>query len=131
MKETLIEVMNECKSNTKLLIETPAKQKGEVLSGMEDFANFWLDLPEEIKLRTGVCVDTCHVFSAGYMPLEYLEYLEEKKVPVDLIHYNDSEFDKGCCLDRHAPIGVGYIGFEGMYSTLQWAIKNKVGCVFE
>ena len=131
MKATVIEVVRKAPANSRLLIETPAKQKGEVLSSVEALSEFWLGLPEDVRAKTGICVDTCHVFSAGYMPIDYLEFMEAKKVPVRLIHYNDSLFTKGCCKDRHAPVGVGYIGFDGMYKTLQWAMKKEIGCVFE
>lgn len=131
MKNTVIEVVRKAPADSRLLIETPAKQKGEVLSSVEALCEFWLGLPDDVRAKTGICVDTCHVFSAGYMPIDYLEFTEAKKVPVGLIHYNDSLFTKGCCKDRHAPVGVGYIGFDGMYKTLQWALKREIGCVFE
>lgn len=131
MKKTMIEVVRKAPANSRLLIETPAKQKGEVLASVEALSEFWLNLPDDVRAKTGICVDTCHVFSAGYMPIDYLEFMEAKKVPVELIHYNDSLFAKGCCKDRHAPVGVGYIGFDGMYKTLQWAVKREIGCVFE
>ncbi len=131
MKATVIEVVRKTPANSRLLIETPAKQKGEVLSSVEALSEFWLGLPDDVRAKTGICVDTCHVFSAGYMPIDYLEFMEAKKVSVELIHYNDSLFTKGCCKDRHAPVGVGYIGFDGMFKTLQWAMKKEIGCVFE
>lgn len=70
--------------------------------------------------RLGVCVDTCHVFAAGY-PLgsekEYRATMRalDKTVGLNLvraIHVNDSEKPLGSRVDRHAHIGRGQIGKE-------------------
>jgi deoxyribonuclease-4 len=74
------------------------------------------DRPE----RLGVCVDTCHIFAAGY-PLEtrgeYDGTIEDldRIVGLDRIrvwHLNDSCRDRGSRVDRHAAIGCGKMGLE-------------------
>ncbi len=70
--------------------------------------------------RLGVCVDTCHIFAAGYSfgtAKEYDVTMDEldravglKKVRV--WHLNDSLREHGSRVDRHAGIGRGYIGAE-------------------
>jgi deoxyribonuclease-4 len=70
--------------------------------------------------RLGVCVDTCHVFAAGYSldPAErYDETISQLDRTVGLgrlrvLHLNDSRRECGCRVDRHAGIGVGMMGLE-------------------
>jgi len=70
--------------------------------------------------RLGICVDTCHIFAAGY-PLEtkkqYLATFREfdQIVGVEQIkafHLNDSRREFGSRVDRHARIGAGHLGRE-------------------
>ena len=70
--------------------------------------------------RLGVCVDTCHIFAAGY-PLgtaeEYDETIDrlDRSVGLDRVrvwHLNDSCRDRGSRVDRHAGIGAGRMGLE-------------------
>jgi deoxyribonuclease-4 len=68
--------------------------------------------------RLGVCLDTCHVFAAGYditRPRPYDRTLEELDAVVGLrrvraIHLNDSKRELGSRLDRHARAGQGVMG---------------------
>ena len=70
--------------------------------------------------RIGVCLDTCHVFAAGYdlrTPAGYEETLRRFDGEVGLwrlraVHVNDSKKDLGCRVDRHEHIGRGYLGLE-------------------
>jgi deoxyribonuclease-4 len=70
--------------------------------------------------RIGVCVDTCHIFSAGYAlgtPEEYATTMRELDKIVGLklvkaIHLNDSKARFGSGVDRHAHIGRGEMGLE-------------------
>lgn len=132
MRKTLIESTNK-KSESKLLLETPAGQKNETLDRIEDLISFWFSLPEVNRERMAVCVDTCHVFAAGYNPMEYILKLVEKKVPIGLIHYNDSVHPIGRRLDRHAPFGEGWIGFDTLYRVAKWAKEAEpvVDCIRE
>lgn len=75
--------------------------------------------------RIGVCLDTCHVFSAGYDIVNDLEgVIEEfdRILGLDLlraIHLNDSMMPFGAHKDRHAPIGDGEIGMEALLNVLK------------
>lgn len=70
--------------------------------------------------RLGICVDTCHVFAAGYplaTPTEYDGTMDEldrcaglRRVRV--WHLNDSRRERGSRVDRHAGIGRGCLGVE-------------------
>jgi deoxyribonuclease IV len=70
--------------------------------------------------RLGVCVDTCHIFAAGYpldTPAEYDETIDRlgRSIGLDRVrvwHLNDSCRDCGSRVDRHAGIGAGRMGLE-------------------
>lgn len=115
----------------KLLIETSSGQDGEILCSPEELSSFYLSLPDDVRENIGICVDSCHVFSSGYDPYEYITILDKLGVPIDLFHYNDSAVKKGALRDRHACIGRGYIGFESLYKVLDYAIKHNIPLVTE
>ena len=68
--------------------------------------------------RVGVCLDTCHLYAAGYdiaTPRGYERTIAEFDRVVGLgalraIHLNDSRRELGSRVDRHAPIGEGHLG---------------------
>jgi deoxyribonuclease-4 len=70
--------------------------------------------------RLGVCVDTCHIFAAGYSlatPEEYHETIDllHRSVGINRLrawHLNDSCRECGSRVDRHAAIGAGQMGLE-------------------
>jgi len=76
-----------------------------------------IDLVED-KDRVGVCIDTCHLFSAGYdirdekrcedVFKEFDEVIGLDKIKV--FHLNDSRYGLNSRVDRHYHIGKGYIG---------------------
>ncbi len=70
--------------------------------------------------RMGVCIDTCHIFAAGYplhSPEEYEATFRELDAVIGIdrvrgFHLNDSKKGLGSCVDRHEHIGEGEIGLE-------------------
>jgi deoxyribonuclease-4 len=70
--------------------------------------------------RLGVCIDSCHIFSAGYAitePAEYHKTMAEfdRVIGIDRIrafHLNDSKKEFASRVDRHEHIGDGYLGLE-------------------
>jgi len=71
--------------------------------------------------RVGICLDTCHVFAAGY-ELRTREGLDATLATFDrviglahlrVVHLNDSKRELGSRIDRHEHIGKGQIGLEG------------------
>ena len=76
--------------------------------------------------RLGVCLDTCHVFAAGYelrTPDGYDATIEQfdRIVGLDrlrVIHLNDSKGEFGSHRDRHEHIGDGHIGLDGFSNLL-------------
>ena len=75
--------------------------------------------------KIGICLDTCHIFAAGYDIVNDLEGVLEKfdqVLGLDLlraVHLNDSMMPFGSHKDRHAPIGEGEIGMEVLLNVLR------------
>lgn len=100
--------------HTTVLLETMAGKGSEVGRSFEELRAI-LDRVEQSD-RMGVCLDTCHVWDAGYNIAEDLDgVLEEFDRVVGLerlkaVHLNDSMNPLGAHKDRHAKIGEGCIG---------------------
>lgn len=103
-----------------LLIETTAGQGSCLGHTFEEIAAMLaiIDRRTSLKKRIGVCLDTCHVFAAGY-PLAPAAALEDTLDAFDatigldrlvVIHANDSKKPLGSRVDRHEAIGQGEIG---------------------
>jgi deoxyribonuclease-4 len=101
-----------------VLLETTAGQGQSVGHRFEDLARI-LDLTKNPD-RLGVCLDTCHVFAAGYPlapALNYRATFTEFDFVIGLeklraFHLNDSRKPLGSRVDRHAHIGEGCLGLE-------------------
>ena len=105
-----------------LLIETTAGQGSCLGHTFEEIAAMLaiIDRRSSLKKRIGVCLDTCHVFAAGY-PLAPAAALDDTLRQFDraiglrrlkVIHANDSKRELGSHVDRHEAIGRGKIGRE-------------------
>ncbi len=99
---------------TTVLLETMAGKGTEIGSNFKELR----DITDRVQLsdKIGVCLDTCHVFDAGYDIVNNLDgVLDEfdKILGIDrlkAIHLNDSMNYLGCHKDRHQKIGEGGIG---------------------
>ena len=103
---------------TTLLLETMAGKGSEIGGTFEELAAIIAQV--ELESHVGVCLDTCHVWDAGYDIVGDLDgVLEEFDRVIGLdrlhaIHLNDSMNARGSHKDRHARIGVGEIGFKAL-----------------
>ncbi len=115
-----------------LLIETTAGQGSSVGHRLEQIAFLIKQLAP--KLPIGVCIDTCHLFAAGYDIGEqegWNKFLKEFDQTVGLsylyaIHLNDSSTPLGSRIDRHAPLGKGHIGWESFERMMQHPSLNSI-----
>lgn len=79
----------------------------------------------EDKSRVGICLDTCHTFTAGYdFVNDYEKVFEEfdKEVGFEYLrgmHLNDSKKPMGSRVDRHDSIGDGFIGKESFEKLMK------------
>ena len=103
---------------TTVLLETMAGKGSEVGGRFEELREI-IDRTE-LSDRLGVCLDTCHVWDAGYDLVHDLDgVLEEFDRVIGLerlkaIHFNDSKNDCGSHKDRHEKLGQGRLGMEAM-----------------
>ena len=112
MRQNILQSIEAATPECPLLLETPAGQGTEMLTIREDFMDFILSIDDS---RLGICVDTCHIFSSGYMPMDYINYIikdERLAKYLKLFHYNDSEKECKSCVDRHALLFKGKIPME-------------------
>ena len=102
--------------HTTVLLETMSGKGSEVGGRFEELRAI-IDLVERSD-RIGVCLDTCHVYDAGYDIVDDLDgVLEEfdRIIGIDrlkAIHLNDSKNPMGSRKDRHEKIGHGTIGLD-------------------
>lgn len=104
--------------HTKLLLETTAGQGTSVGHSFEQIA--YIIKKVHHKIPIGVCIDTCHIFAAGYDIRTEAGWENTLKEFDDLIglkylcafHLNDSQKGLGSKVDRHAPLGEGEIGIK-------------------
>ena len=117
--EVLDEVMVEAK-NTTVLLETMSGKGSEVGSTFEELAEIISKTKKNSINELGVCLDTCHVYSAGYDIINKLdEVIEHFDKTVGLnrlhaIHLNDSMTEFSSHKDRHEVLGKGSLGLEGI-----------------
>lgn len=101
-----------------VLLETMSGKGSEVGASFGEIA----EIMERVKLnrKLGVCLDTCHVYSAGYDIVRNLDgVLEEFDSKIGLerlkaVHLNDSMTPFNSRKDRHAKIGEGTIGLDAI-----------------
>lgn len=115
----ITELLNEClyeEMTTTVLLETMAGKGSEIGRSFEELQAILGQVRLSGKL--GICLDTCHVWDAGYDIAGDLDgVLEEFDRIVGLdrlkaIHINDSQNGLGSHKDRHARIGEGCIGLD-------------------
>lgn len=107
-----------------LLIEATAGQGTNVGYKFEHLAAIIKQV--KTRKRVGVCVDTCHVFAAGYdlrTPAAYKETLSRFEGIVGMkylkgMHLNDSKYDFQSKKDRHERIGKGFLGIEAFRNVM-------------
>jgi deoxyribonuclease IV len=120
-----------------LLVECTAGQGSSVGYRLEHLAAILSGAGDPTRL--GVCLDTCHLFAAGYDLRSAAGHAAlcdalEKLIGVSRVrafHLNDSRAGLGARVDRHAPIGAGHIGRAPFARLLQDARFAGVPMVLE
>jgi deoxyribonuclease-4 len=127
----------------KILLETSTGQGSEIGYKIDELAivyrKFSKHKNKEIADRFGICLDTCHVFSAGYN----LKNKETREIFFDnfneliglkeikLVHLNDSKVPCGSKVDRHENIGNGYITEKALVKIANNFKKMRVPIILE
>ena len=137
ISETLDQVLGRGQVKTRLLLETTAGQGTNLGYRFEHLAE--IIEKSRYKDMLGVCVDTCHIFAAGYAIedeagwRDTLDKMDQtfglNKVAV--IHLNDSKKEKGSRRDRHAPLGEGFIGLKSFEIVMNMERFAQVAGILE
>jgi len=127
----------------KILLETSAGQGTEMFYDMIDLSYFFRKFSENSNLdvieRFGICIDTCHIFASG-IDIRKKEQINEffgnfvnyfGMNFLKLVHLNDSLDDLKSRIDRHADIGEGKIGKEGLMYFAKFVLILGVPIVLE
>jgi deoxyribonuclease IV len=113
-----------------LLIETPAGEGTELCSGLTQFQKFYNRFRGATNFK--ICVDTCHIFAAGYDPEYYINsWITKYPNAVALVHFNDSANPRGSRVDRHHPPGLGYIGYKRLWKVHELCRQHNIPMVRE
>lgn len=135
--KALDEIINRSDVKCKIILENTSGAGSELGSKPEEFKSIIDSLSD--KTRVGLCLDTCHLFSAGFdirtvngiketfdrwFSLIDLSYLI-------LFHANDSKGKLGSKLDRHTHIGEGEIGEEGFRNLFSFKFFRERPIIIE
>lgn len=124
-------------SDVIILLENMAGQGNVVCHKFEDLG-YIID-KIEFKERIGVCLDTCHMFAAGY-DIRTVEKFEKVMKHFDevigfkflrAVHINDSKEELGSRKDRHEHIGKGKIGIEAFKYIMNSKIFENIPLILE
>ncbi len=120
----LDESIDQAESDTTILVETTAGQGTGLGSSFSELGS--IRSRSRFPDKIGVCLDTCHIFAAGYdirTAEGYQRTMQEFEREIGLahlhfFHLNDSKKALGSRVDRHEHIGQGCIGLTGFTHLL-------------
>ncbi len=126
-----------------ILLETSSGQGSEMCISIDELSRFINKLlnnkNKHISEKFGICVDTCHIFNAGYSlnnKKEVEKYLNEfdEKIGIKnikLIHLNNSKTELNSKIDRHENLEYGKIKLDGIKHIIKFASKLEIPLVLE
>lgn len=146
MVKSLISVYEHADKSSNLLLETSSGEGNLLGKTVEDIGKIYKMLPKKYQKRIKFCIDTCHIFVAGY-PINkpggwnnYIKQFEKNvgKNKIGAIHLNDSKTPFNEKLDLHEDIGKGYLfnpkkggSHEALREILEWASNHNIPCILE
>ena len=116
--DAITEALEKENGPTRLLMELTAGQGTVIGSTFEEMATLLQRIPATLRKRMGVCLDTAHVFAAGYDLVNDYDGVWAHFDDVlgiarlGLLHLNDSKVALASRKDRHELLGVGMLGEE-------------------
>ena len=131
--ELIIKALNEIldeKYSTTVLLETMAGKGSEIGRSFEELKMIIDGV--KLKHKLGVCMDTCHVYDAGYDIVNNLDGVLEKFdniIGLDklkAIHINDSKNPFESHKDRHEKIGEGSIGIDAFKRIINHPVLKEL-----
>ena len=133
----MVEVLDSSDNDAKLIIENSAGGCNTVGYRFSEIGSL-LDRCDQHP-RIAVCLDTCHLFSAGYdisTPDGCASVMDEFQKEIGLerlvaVHANDSKTPLQSGRDRHENIGDGYLGYDGFRSVMSHPAFSQVPVLLE
>jgi deoxyribonuclease-4 len=122
--DAISEALSRVPGRTILCMETTAGSGTAIGAAFEDLAELIDRIPEPHRSRMGICLDTCHAYSAGYDIVNaYEDVLKRFDDVIGLprlrvMHLNDSKTPFDSRRDRHELIGEGSIGEGGFRNVM-------------
>ncbi len=134
-------ILDGYKGNCQLLLEISSGAGDLVGSRFEELRDLIKNIESVVKYKDkiGICLDTCHMFAAGYdlrTAAAVKKTLDEFSKKNDfkylkLIHANDSRGELGDNKDRHEHLGQGKIGLGGFRSLVSESRLQKINFILE
>ena len=141
-------VLDQCSNSSIIIIETMPSRKNILGGTIEKLAEIYNKIDKKIgikyKDKIKICVDTAHIFVSGYninKITEAKKYFEtfDKLIGLsnlELIHLNDSKCELGSIVNRHAPIGNGFIfkdlnGKASLKYIINFAEQHNINIILE
>lgn len=135
--EGIVQALEAEVGSTKLLMELTAGQGTVLGSTFEEMADLLSRIPAPLRGRVGVCLDTAHVWAAGYDLVNDYDGVWQRFGDVigfeqlGCLHLNDSKANLGSHLDRHELIGEGAIGGDVFHRIMTDARMAHVPRIIE
>jgi deoxyribonuclease IV len=133
--EAIAEALERVPGRTILCMETTAGSGTAIGATFEELAELIALVPEPHRARMGICVDTCHIYSAGYDLAKDFDGVWSRfddtlgMARLRVLHLNDSKTPFASRRDRHELIGEGSLGegpFRRIMSDARFARVPKI-----
>jgi deoxyribonuclease IV len=113
-----VKAMDQLDMKVPVLLENTAGGDHAMARHFDTIAGLWDHIGDR---GIGFCLDTCHAWAAGEALIDAVDRIKALTGRIDLVHCNDSrdEFDSGC--DRHANLGAGEAGEDGLLTVVRAA----------
>jgi deoxyribonuclease-4 len=144
MYSSLLYIADKIKNiNIKILLETSSGQGSEMCIKLNELSKFINKLLQNknknISNKFGICVDTCHIFNAGYNlnssndVYNYFKEFDDKIgiKNIKLIHLNNSKTNLGSNIDRHENLEKGKININGIIEIIKFCKTLDIPIILE
>ncbi len=124
-----------CEGEVKLLLENTAGSGGTIGATLQELA--WLMHEVGKRAAIGVCIDSQHLFAAGYdfstpsLAIDLVKDIVNTIGSPEVAHLNDSKVPLGKGTDRHANLGEGLIGLTGLRNLMSQDVFRDTNVILE